>query len=62
MAKQTNVVLVRQHDGEAVEFEVSHAERILRMKKSGWELPKDSEYEMKDGTIVPRDKGKDKRA
>lgn len=44
------------------EFEVGHAENILKMKDSGWALPKDSEYEYKDGTITPRDKGKGKQA
>lgn len=60
MAKTTKVLLNRQEDGKAFEFEVSHAERILQMRDSGWELPKDSEYEYKDGTITPRDKGKGK--
>jgi len=60
MAKTTIVKLARLYDGETTDFEVSHAERILKMKDSGWELPKDSEYELKDGTITPRGKGKDK--
>ena len=60
MAKTTMVSLVRQADGKATEFEVGHAERILRMKDSGWELPADSEYELTDGTINPRSKGKGK--
>jgi hypothetical protein len=62
MAKTTNVALSRQHDGKRVEFEVSHAERILQMPNSGWELPKDSEFELKDGSITPRNTGKDKKA
>lgn len=60
MAKTTKVSLVRLADGEATEFEVSHAERILMMKDSGWQLPEDSEYEYKDGTLNPRSKGKNK--
>ena len=61
MAKVTMVSLVRQADGKATEFAVDHAERILRMKDSGWELPADSEYELTtDGTINPRNKGKGK--
>jgi hypothetical protein len=60
MAKTTMVSLIRLADGKAMEFEVGHAENILKMKDSGWQLPKDSEYEYKDGTIVPRDKGKGK--
>ena len=60
MAKTTNVSLVREYDGQAVEFEVTHAENILKMKSSGWKLPEDSEYEYKDGSITPRNKGKNK--
>jgi len=60
MAKTTQVVLERQFDGQATEFEVSHAERILAMPQSGWQLPKNSEYELKDGTLITRDKGKNK--
>ena len=60
MAKTTTVCLKRQHDGEVHEFEVSHAERILKMRESGWALPEDSEYEYKDGTLNPRAKGKNK--
>lgn len=60
MAKTTTVPLMRQYDGEVMEFEVSHAERIMKMPNSGWQLPEDSEYELKDGTINPRDKGKAK--
>lgn len=60
MAKTTQVTLMRQYDGQATEFEVSHAERILMMPNSGWQLPEDSNFELKDGTITPRDKGKNK--
>lgn len=60
MAKTTQVTLMRQFDGQATEFEVSHAERILMMPNSGWQLPTNSEYEYKNGYIVKRDKGKDK--
>jgi hypothetical protein len=60
MAKTTNVSLVREYDGQAVEFEVTHAENILKMKNSGWKLPEDSEYEYKDGSISLRNKGKNK--
>ena len=60
MAKTTMVSLTRDYDGKAVDFEVGHAENILKMKDSGWSLPKDSEFEYKDGTITPRDKGKNK--
>ena len=61
MAKSTKVKLVRQYDGEQVEFEVDHAERILKMRNGGgWALPEDSEYEMKDGTLDRRNKKADK--
>ncbi len=60
MAKTTNVSLIRECDGKAVEFEVTHAENVLKMKNSGWKLPEDSEYEYKDGSITPRNKGKNK--
>jgi hypothetical protein len=62
MAKTTKVKLTRQYDGEQFEFEVDHAERILNIKDSGWELPEDSQYEFKDGIISTRDKGKGKQA
>lgn len=62
MAKTTKVKLIRQYDGEQFEFEVDHAERILNIKDSGWELPEDSQYEFKDGIISTRDKGKGKQA
>lgn len=60
MAKTTNVSLVRLIDGQAFDFEVSHAERTLAIRDSGWALPEDSGFEYKDGTITPRDKGKGK--
>lgn len=56
MAKVTKVTLTRLFDGQGQEFEVDHAERILRMTSSGWGLPEDSDYEFKDGTINRRDK------
>jgi hypothetical protein len=56
MAKATTVGLKRLFDGEVQEFEVSHAENILKMKDSGWALPEGSEYEYKDGTLNRRSK------
>lgn len=54
-------VTLEVNSGEAVEqFDVETAERILRMRDSGWRLPKDSEFEMKDGTLNRRDKKKGK--
>ena len=60
-AKQTMITLNCPSLGDR-QFEVSHAERILQMPNSGWELPEDSEFELKDGSITPRDTGKGKKA
>ena len=61
MAKVTDVKLVCLANGEVTAFAVDHAERILAMRDSGWELPKDSEFELnEDGTISRRDKKKGK--
>ena len=59
MSKQTNVGLICLATGKVTEFEVSHAERILAMRDSGWALPEDSDYELsEDGSINRRDKKK----
>lgn len=60
MAKVTMVALATVNEGAIREFEIDVAERILRMPNSGWQLPKDSEYEYVDGTIVRASKGKSK--
>ena len=61
MAKETKIGLLCEATGEVTEFEVSHAERILAMRDSGWQLPEDSDYELReDGTISRRDKKKGK--
>ena len=60
MAKVTKVTLATVSEGAKREFDIDHAERILAMLRSGWVLPKDSEYEYKDGTINRRDKKKGK--
>ena len=61
MAQVTDVKLVCLANGEVTEFAVDHAERILAMRDSGWELPEDSEFELnEDGTISRRDKKKGK--
>ena len=60
MAKVTKVTLATVSEGTKVEFDIEHAERILKMRRSGWMLPKDSEYEFKDGTINRRDTKKGK--
>lgn len=60
MAKVTKVTLATVSEGAKREFEIGHAERILAMPRSGWELPEDSEWKYDNGTIVKRDKGKNK--
>lgn len=44
------------------EFSVEHAEVLMGMKDCCWEFPKDSEFELKDGSIVRRHTKGDKRA
>ena len=41
----TSVTLVAPSAGIQKSFSLDHAERLLRMPNSGWELPKDSDYE-----------------
>ena len=60
MAKVTKVALATVNEGAIREFEIDHAERILAIPHSGWELPKDSDFEYVDGTINRRDKKKGK--
>ena len=60
MAKVTKVTIATVSEGTGAEFDIEHAERILKMRRSGWMLPKDSEYEFKDGTINRRDTKKGK--
>lgn len=40
----TSVTLVAITAGIQQSFSIDHAERLLRMPNSGWELPKDSDY------------------
>lgn len=61
MAKVTKVALATVDGGTIREFDIDHAERILKIPYSGWMLPKDSDFELtKDGTINRRDKKKGK--
>jgi hypothetical protein len=60
MAKVTRVALATVNGGVRQEFDIDHAERILRMPRSGWVLPDDSQFEYKDGIISRRDKKKGK--
>ena len=39
------ITLVSLSAGVQQSFSIDHAERLLRMPNSGWELPKDSDYE-----------------
>ena len=59
-AKTTTVTLVA--NGVTQEFELSHAERILRMRNNGgWTLPKQSNFEFTDnGLQRRRDKKEDR--
>ena len=41
----TSVTLIALPAGIQQSFSIDHAERLLRMPNSGWELPKDSGYE-----------------
>lgn len=58
MAKVTKVALATVNEGAIREFEIDHAERILRMPRSGWKLPEDSKFEFTDGTINRRSQKK----
>lgn len=61
--KRTTVTLQCCTLGVTQEFEISHAERLLRMPKNGgWKLPKKSEFEFENGTIIRRNKKADKGA
>lgn len=57
-AKVTNVTLRIEATDVTKKFEISHAERILRMKHSGWVL-EDKKFEFKNGTINRASKGGD---
>lgn len=60
MGKVTMVALATK-EGDKREFPIGEAETLLRMRRSGWELPKDSEYELSnDGTITRRNPQKGK--
>ena len=56
MGKTTMVSLVCIATGTTTDFEVSHAERILAIRDSGWMIPEDGDYQLnEDGTISRRD-------
>ena len=54
MGKTTMVSLVCIATGTVTDFEVSHAERILAIRDSGWMLPEDGEFELKEDGIISR--------
>jgi len=62
--ERTNRVVLQVGD-KRQEFEINHAERILRMPDNGgWNLPDDSNYLMDEvnGLTSKRNKGKDKKS
>lgn len=62
MGKTTMVSLVCIATGMKTDFEVSHAERILAIRDSGWALPEDGDYELReDGTLSRRNKDQGNR-
>lgn len=61
--KVTSVIL--QHGDIQKEFELTHAERILRMPNNGgWQLPEDSKFEIteENGLKYRTDPGTGKKA
>lgn len=61
-AKTTKVTLVCNVNGKTQEFEISHAERLLRMRNNGgWELPENStfNFDLNNGFTSKRNKTKD---
>lgn len=60
MAKVTRVALATVKEGARQQFDIDHAERILAIPNSGWELPKDSEFEYVNGTISRRNTKKNR--
>ena len=51
------MVALATKEGDKREFPIGEAEYLLNMRRSGWELPKDSEFErQEDGTITRRNK------
>lgn len=52
-AKTTRVTL--EVDGRKQDFEFSHAERILKMRKNGgWHLPEGSKFVFEDNALYHR--------
>lgn len=60
MVKKGTNRIVLQCGGKTQEFEVNHAERILRMPNNGgWKLPEDSNFQLDkvNGLTTKRNKG-----
>lgn len=60
MGNATKVVLANTTNNSTAEFEVNHAERLLRMPKNGgWVLPDDSPFifDFKNGIGFKQSKG-----
>lgn len=52
----SSVTLMAPSAGTRQSFSIDHAERLLRMPNSGWELPADSEYEYSPTTGLHKKK------
>ena len=50
-AKTTRITLITK-DGRKQDFEVTHAERLLKLRNSAWTLPENSEYRFENGSII----------
>lgn len=58
-AKVEKVFLVNDNLNANVEYDIKHAERLLRMlNNGGWHLPKDSEYKFDFDNGIERKRNK----
>ena len=57
--KPGSIVTLETANGTKQDFEINHAERILRHPDSGWKLPEDSPYQFDyyDGITKRTNKG-----
>lgn len=60
--KPGSMVVLETADGTRQEFELNHAERILRHPDGGWKLPDDSPYQFEfyDGITKRTNQGNSK--
>lgn len=49
-------VTLQVTSGATCDFDIETAERLLRMRVSGWALPKDSDYQFKNGNLERKSK------